>query len=175
MNRQQKENLVDVLKKDFAASAGVYVVGCKGVSVNALQTLRRALRGQGASLRVVKMRLAKRAIGDNATFDEVLPYLREQRGLIFAFKEPIAIAKVLSDYVRDNAQLELVVARVEHEMLDVQAIQQLAHLPSRDVLIAQLLGTMQSPVARTVGLFQMMLIRLLVVLKQIAEKREPEA
>lgn len=174
MNRQQKEALVDSLKKDLTLANGFYVLGYKGVSVGQLQILRRKLRDHGAALRVIKMRLAKRVL-EQEEFSNLVPYLREQRGVVFAFREPVAIAKVINDYAKECQQLEIVVGHVENEFFDTHAVRQLASLPSREVLIAQLLGMMQSPIVQTVGLCNAMLVRLLFVIKQIAQKRESEA
>lgn len=175
MNRQQKEVLVDIIKKDFVAAHGVYVLGYKGASVSAMQSLRRKLRESGAALRVVKMRLAKRAVMDNGDFAQMTPYLREQCGVVFAYQDPIVVAKVLDTCSKDCDKIQIVVGRVENELLDPRAVQYLATLPSRDVLLMQLLGMMQSPVVQTVCLCNTMLVRLLFVLKLIAQKRESEA
>jgi large subunit ribosomal protein L10 len=175
MNRQEKESLVDALKKDFAQSEAAYLVGCSGLSVNAMQDLRGKLRDKGAHLRVAKMRLVKRALADNVTYEGFVPHLKEQRGVIFAAEEATGVAKVLHDFSKDNNRLSVVLGYVEREYLDADGVKYLATLPSREVLLAQVVGTMQMPITQFVGVLNMLLVRLLFVLKQISEKKEKEA
>ncbi|HBR70234.1 TPA: 50S ribosomal protein L10 [Candidatus Dependentiae bacterium] len=175
MNRQEKEALVDSLRKNFDQAEAAFLVGCSGLSVNVMQDLRSKLRGKGARLKVAKMRLVKRALSDNAAYEGFMPYLHEERGVIFAQQEPTAVAKVLHDFVKDNENFDIVLGYVEKEYLDADTVKYLATLPSREILLAQVVGTMQMPITQFVGVLNMMLVRLLVVLKQIAEKKEKEA
>ena len=175
MNRQEKESLVDTLKKDFAQSEAAYLVGYSGLSVNAMQDLRGKLRDKGARLKIAKMRLVKRALADDAVYEGFMPHLKEQCGVIFAEEEPTGVAKVLYDFSKDNDNLNVVLGFVEREYLDADAVKYLATLPPREVLLAQVVGTMQMPITQFVGVLNMLLVRLLVVLKQIAEKKEKEA
>lgn len=175
MNRQEKEALIDSLKENFNQAEAAFLVGCSGLSVNAMQSLRSKLRDKGARLKVAKMRLIKRALSDDVVYEGFMPYLREQRGIIFVQQEPTGVAKILYDFVKDNENLNIVVGYVEKEYLNADAIKYLATLPPKEILLAQVVGTMQMPITMFVGVLNMMLVRLLVVLKQIAEKKENEA
>ena len=175
MNRQQKEILIDSLKKGFAESEAAYVIGYSGLSVNSLQELRGKLRASGARLKVAKMRLFKRALGEGAMFEGFKPFLVEQRGIVFASKEPTSVAKVLYDFAKANEKLDIVLGYVDKEFLDQATVKYIATLPSREVLLAQVVGTMQAPIRQFVGVLNMLVVRLLIVLKQIAEKKEKEA
>ena len=175
MNRQDKESLIDALKKEFAQSEAAYLVGYSGLSVNSMQILRGKLREKGARLKVAKMRLFKRALSDDAVYEGLVPHLREQCGVVFAQQEPTSIAKVLFDFSKENEALNIVLGCVEREVLDASGVRYLATLPPRDVLLAQVVGTMQMPITLFVGVLNMLLVRLLFVLKQIAEKKEKEA
>ena len=175
MNRQQKEQLVGVLKKGFDDSVASYVVGCQGLSVNAIRDLRSRLRKYGAQLKVAKKRLVKRALADNQDLKIFVPFLREQRGVVFVSQEPTAVAKTLHDFAKEYESLQLVAGYVDRELLDIKGIEQLALLPSREVLLAQVLGTMQAPIKQCAGLLHLMLVRLAVVLQQVAQKKEQEA
>ncbi len=171
MNRQQKETLIDNLQKDFSASEAAYLVGVRGLSVNATQELRSKLREKGAVLKIAKMRLFKRAIVDNGALNDFFAQLQDQRGVVFVYEEPASVAKVLYDFAKSNEHLSLVLGYVDQEILDVEGIKYIALLPSREVLLAQVLGTMQAPVTQFVGILRMLLVRLLVVLKKIEEKK----
>jgi len=175
MNRQQKEALINVLKKGFTGSEAAYLVGYHGLSVNLMQDLRGKLRDKGAQLKIAKMRLIKRAIDEGSLLKDFLPHLQKQRGIVFVSQEPAAVAKVLNDFAKANEQLDLVFGYVEREFLDREAIKYLATLPSREVLLAQVVGTMQAPITQFAVVLNMFVVRLLFVLKQVAEKKEKEA
>lgn len=171
MNRQQKEDLVGTLKQQFGASSAAYVVGYKGLPVSALQKLRKDLRNKGGSFKVVKMRLLKRALDTK----ELDPYFKEQRAVVFATQEPTAIAKTLQQFAEQNEKFEIVGGYFEHEVCDKETVRFIATLPAREVLLAQLVGTMQAPISRCVGLLNIMMSRLVIVLAQIAEKKQKES
>jgi len=175
MNRQQKESLIEALKKDFTQAQAAYLVGYSGLSVNVLQELRSKLREKGAHFKVAKMRLMKRAIDEASPLKDFMPHLREQRGIIFVSQEPTAIAKLLYDFAHNNEQLDIVFGYVEREFLDKEAIKYLATLPSREILLAQVVGTMQAPIVQFASMMNMLIVRLLFVLKQIADKKEKQA
>lgn len=150
MNRQQKESLIDSLQKQFSSSAATYVIGYSGLSVNALSSLRSKLREHNAQLKIAKMRLTKRALSAVPALGGVESFLREQRGVVFVSDEPMAVAKVLYEFSRENERLAIIAGYVENEIIDAEAIKTLALLPSRDVLRAQVLGAMLAPMAKLV-------------------------
>ncbi len=174
MNRQQKEVLVDALQKQFDASVASYIIDFRGLSVNAVHSLRTKLRPHGAQFKVAKMRLMKRAIADVPGLGVVTPFLCDQRGVVFASSEPTAVAKVLFDFAKENEHLNIIAGYVDQEIVDAAVVKFLASLPSKDVLRAQVLGTMQAPITQFVGLLQLMVIRLLLVLQQISQKKETQ-
>ena len=107
MNRQQKETLINVLKKGFTESEAAYLVGYHGLSVNLMQDLRGKLRDKGAQLKIAKMRLIKRAIDEGSPLKDFLPHLQKQRGIVFVSQEPAAVAKVLNDLLKQMSNLIL--------------------------------------------------------------------
>ncbi len=153
-------------------SPGSFVVEYKGLSVSKMQELRSKLREHGGLLKVAKARLFKRAVGDLEDTDVLTPYLREQIGVVFATDEAPAIAKVLSSFAKDNKTLQLVIGRLDGALIDKQGIMRIATLPSKDVLRARLCGVLQAPIARLVFGLKMQLMQLLIVLKQIEEKKK---
>jgi len=175
MNRQQKESLAHSLHDQFSASTASYVIGYRGLSVNTLRKLRAALRPHDAQFKVAKMRLVKRAAAETPGLQAMAPFLHEQRGIIFVKKEPTAVAKALCDFAKEHEQLTIIIGYVDQEILDANTVKFLASLPSRDVLRAQLLGTMQAPITQCVGLLNLMIVRLLATLQQIQLKKEKES
>ena len=119
-----------------------------------------------------KARLLKRAVGDLEDDSALNPFLKEQIGVVFASDEAPAVAKVLSLFSKNNKALQLVVGKLDGTMLDPQGIIRIATLPSKDVLRAQLCGTLQAPITRLVFGLNMQIVQLLLVLKQVAEKKK---
>lgn len=172
MNRQQKEATVQSLRERFAQSNAAFIVGYSGLTVGQMQDLRSQLRKDGGVLKVAKARLLKRAVGDLEEGSALDPFLKEQIGVVFASDEAPAIAKVLSSFSKENQAFKLVVGSLDGEMLDHQGIVRIATLPSKDVLRAQLCGTLQAPITRLVFGLNMQIMQLLLVLKQVAEKKK---
>ena len=172
MNRQQKEATVQALKEQFSQSSATFIVGYRGLSVVQMQGLRSLLRKDGATLKIAKARLLKRAVGDLEDADALTPYLKDQIGIVFASDESPMVAKALSSFAKDNNALQLIVGRFDGQLFDHQGVMRIATLPSKEVLLAQLCGTLQAPITRLVFGLNMQIIQLLLVLKQIADKKK---
>lgn len=172
MNRQEKETVISVLKEDFAHSTGLFIVGYRGMTVAQMQNLRKKVRQNQGHLKVAKVRLVKRAIEGLPGSEDLAPLLREQVALVFAGKESPAIAKVINDFAIENAALKIVAGYIDAAVLPANAVSRIALLPSREILLAQLCGTLKAPMSRLVGLFSGMQTKLVVVVKQIEQKKQ---
>lgn len=172
MNREEKEQIIESLKDTFEQSKSAFLVGYKGLTVKELQTLRRQLKAQGGSLKVVKARLMKRAASQVSSAKILEPYFREQIGLVFASDESPAVAKVLHDFAKQHESFALVAGSVGAQLLDNQAIVRIANLPSREVLLAQLCGTLKAPVTGLVSALNQVPLRLLWALNQYAQQKQ---
>jgi large subunit ribosomal protein L10 len=161
VNRREKELVVQSMRESFAKSSASFVIGYKGMTVNDLQSLRTKLRKDGGSLKVAKARLMKLAVKDLNDAQALEPFFKEQIGIVFVSNEAPAVAKVLSDFSKDHQALKLIVGRFDGQLLDRATIIQIASLPSKEVLLARLCATLQSP-----------LVKLAVALKQVEEKKQ---
>jgi large subunit ribosomal protein L10 len=159
MNRQEKAGLIELLKQDFNQSNALFCINYQGLSVNQLQTLRTDLRKQNGKFKIAKVRIVKRAFSDLPLTDALLSQLKNQLGVVFSAGEPNAVAKVLYDFSRKNEALQIVVGHFENQVLDKNGIKFLATLPSREVLLARVCGTLMAPITC-----------LAVVLKKASEK-----
>jgi len=144
MNRQDKVEVIELLKNGLSASDASFIVSFKGLSVAQMQTLRKQLRTQGAKLKVAKGRLMKLA-SKGLPAQDLAPFFKEQIGLVFATKDSSAIAKVLHEFSKKNNALKIVAGCMESKIVDQTHITKIASLPSREVLLAQLCGTLQLP------------------------------
>lgn len=171
MNRRQKEEVVETLKRDFQSSQASFLVEYKGLNVDQVLKLRKQLRQQGASFKVAKVTLMRRVASDVPSVEKLVPYFKNQVALVFAQSESPAIAKVLYDFARENQQLTIMAGCMDSVVLNKDSVKILASLPSKEVLLAKVCGALKSPLSGTVMVLSMLILRLLFVLKKIEEKK----
>ena len=172
MNRQEKQELVKSLGAKFAESTGSFLVNCQGLTVPQMQTLRGELYDKGAHVQVAKNRLVKIAIKENALCGQLDQYLQGQLAVVFAESDVTGVAKVLDTFAKDNEKMELIAGCCENQIFDAEALKKLAKLPSREVLLAQLMGVMQAPTVSFVMVLRQLIVKLLLTLKAIEEKKK---
>jgi len=143
----RKRETVGSLADKLGRATSAVVTDYRGLTVKQLEDLRAQLRAQGIDYHVIKNTLARRA-AEQAGVGELAAVLRGPVGLALGFGELAAPAKVLSEYHRINRRLPLVAGYVEGQVLDARGVQALAELPSREVLLAQLAGTLQMPLSQ---------------------------
>lgn len=160
MNRQEKTQVVSDLKNQFSEHAASVLVGYKGLSVLQMQKLRRGVRQNGGAFKVAKARLMKIAAQESAHGQALVPFFKEQIGIVFTTQEE-PILKFLFNFSKENEALNLVAGSIDSQLVDAQNLKILATLPSREVLLAQLCGVMNAPVAK-----------LAYVLQQISNKKQ---
>ncbi len=171
MNRQQKTLVIQALRDSFLKSKAYFLVGYKGLSVAQMQSLRKELRQKNGKLQVAKARLMKRAVEGIEVIDALSPYLKDQIGLVFSSDESPAVAKVLYEFSKANEAFQIVVGCVDSQLLDKQAVTRIANLPSKEVLLGQMCGSMKAPITSFVGLLNMLMLRLVWSLKQVEQKK----
>lgn len=171
MNRQQKENMVQTLGEKFAASEASFVVNCQGLTVPQVQELRLALKDKSGEVLVAKNRLVRLAVQGKPEVEALSEALKGQNAVVFANSDLTGIAKVLYDFAKENEELEIVAGCYASKLLDKKSVVALAQLPSREVLLAQVLGTMQAPISGFASVLRQMLVKTLLTLKAIAEKK----
>jgi large subunit ribosomal protein L10 len=171
MNRQQKEHVITDIHHMMVGNQAIFLVNYKGLSVPALQQLRRNLRTNGGKFKVAKATLMQRAAQDIAGAAPFAESFKDQVGLVFVHKDVSDVAKQLRTFSQENESLKILAGFYESKVLSKQEIEFLASLPSREVLIAQLLGTMQAPMSATVRVLHLLIARLVIVLKEIEKKQ----
>lgn len=154
MNRQEKSQLVTELKDQFTQATGSILVGYKGLSVNQLQKLRRGVRHNGGQFKVTKARLMKLAAQDLEIAQPLIPYFKDQVGLVFMETQDPAIIKFLHTFSKENVGLKLVAGSMESKLVDASTLVRLASLPSREVLLSQLCGVLKAPISKLAFVLQ---------------------
>jgi len=141
-----------------------------GLSVNQMTDLRRRLREQGADFRVVKNRIALRAARE-AGSDLAPELLAGVTGIAFGYDDPVAVAKVLGDYVKETRSLlKIRNGVVSGELYAPAQIVALANVPARDVLLGRLVSQLNSPIVRLVWALNSSVQGLATVLHRRAEQ-----
>ena len=158
LNRSEKEAVISDVTGLAAKAQTLVIAEYRGITVADMTKLRVAARSAGVTLSVLKNTLARRAVAGSSF--EILG--DQMTGpLIYGFSvDAVAAAKVVSDFAKTNDKLVIRGGAFGGKTLDLNGVKQLANIPSKEVLLAQLLGLMQSPISRTAR-----------VLAALAEKR----
>jgi large subunit ribosomal protein L10 len=172
MNRQEKSTVVEKLRHDLENSQAVFVVSYKGLTVSLVQSLRKELRKHDGAFKVAKGRLMKRATQGLSDFEQLEPYFKEQIGLVFAEKNSPAVAKVIADFSKENASLQIIVGCLDAKLLDSQSVARVASLPSREVLLAHLCGTLQAPMTQLARVLDQLSKKLVAEAEQAGEQQQ---
>ena len=167
-----KKNLEQVteIKEHIEGASAMWLVNYSGLTVKQSQALRRALKEAGAELKIYKNTLTRIALGDLElpTMDELL---EGPNGFVFATGEDIApSAKVIKTFMKENPTLEIVGGLVGSQVMDAEQVKAVADLPSREELIAKLLGTLNNPATKIVRVLSEPAASLARVLKAAAEQ-----
>lgn len=146
MNRADKAKEVEGLKASLEAQEMVVVTHYTGLTVKQLTELRLALRAEGATFKVAKNTLARRAV-QGTKFEGITPLLKGQTGLASS-KDPMAAARVVHNFAKTNDKLVMLGGANSNEVLDLNTLKFLATLPSLDALRGKLIGILQAPGAQ---------------------------
>lgn len=162
MNRKQKQDLVLHLKSQFEQNASVFFVNYQGLSVNELQSLRRDIYKTNSTFKVAKVRLVKHAVHElDPSLQALDQFCKGQLGVVFSNKQDYEMAKVLHNFSKAHANFSIVVGHSNGQIVSKEILTRLAQLPSREVLLAQVAGTMQGMISQVARL-----------VKALMEKRE---
>jgi len=146
LNRSEKEAVISEVTGLAAKAQTLVIAEYRGITVADMTKLRTIARSNGVSLSVLKNTLARRAVA-GSSFEVVSDQMTGP--LIYGFSEDaVAAAKVVADFAKTNDKLVIRAGAFAGKALDVNGVKQLASIPSKEVLLAQLLGLMQSPISR---------------------------
>lgn len=152
MDRTQKAETVKSLNGLFANAGAVVVAHYTGMTVAQMGDLRLRLRKAGASFRVAKNRLAMRAV-EGTQANGIADLFKGPTGIAYS-KDPVAAAKVLVAYAKENAKLKILGGIAVGSVLKPEGIKALAELPSLDQLRGKIIGLLQAPATKIAGVLQ---------------------
>jgi large subunit ribosomal protein L10 len=169
MKRAEKEQLVSELRDKLQGAKSLYYTDFTGLNVKRMTELRRRLKRAGVEYVVIKNTLALRAVNESGLVGE---RLKGPTGLVFG-ADPVAAAKVLTDFAREFEQKPSVKGgMLEGKSVDAAQVKQLASLPSREQMLADLGAGLQSPMAAFVGALNGLLYMFAGALDALKSQRE---
>ncbi len=171
LNQNEKKQLVEALHEKLTKSKIVILTEYKGLNVEKMNELRRKLKSANIEYRVIKNTLLIRA-SENTDMSLMKDKCKGATAIAISYDDPVAPAKVLSDFAKDNEMLEIKVGVMGGKLLDLNAIKSLSTMPSREILLAQLLSTMIAVPTSFVRALSNVPERLLYALQAIRDQKD---
>jgi large subunit ribosomal protein L10 len=170
MSKTERQTEVESLTEQLKASPNVYVTDFSGLNVLRMTEFRRRIRAAGVQYVVVKNTLAQRAFAANGVhaLDE---HLAGPTGLVLSGQDALAGAKVLTDFAREFEKPAIKIGLVDGRPVTPEQVKRLADLPPRDVLLAQLAGYIQAPMAQFAGVMNGLLYQMVGALEALRAQR----
>lgn len=173
LSLEQKKAVVAEISAQVAKAQAIVVAEYRGLEVGNMTALRREARKSGVYLRVLKNTLARRAVM-GTPFEKLSGHLTGP--LIYGMSpDPVATAKVLNEFAKSNDKLVIRGGALPNSVIDAKEVKALATMPSREELIAKLLGTMQAPIATFVRTLNEVPSRFVRTLAAVNEKKQGAA
>lgn len=165
-----KEASESRIKTNLKDSGTVFIIKYSGVSSPDLCSLRMTLKGASASLFVVKNSVARRAF-KNSTLEPLIKNIDGPCGLVFVKDEPVAVSKALCDFTKEHEKLKLEGGALNDKIIEKKDIEQMSKLPSKEVLRAQVVCALNSPISGLVITLNQVLAKFVICLDQIKQKK----
>ncbi len=174
-NRDLKQQAVEEIKQRFERAGSVVIVDYRGISVLQVTELRKQFRDAGVEYVVLKNTLVKRALAE-MNISAVDNLLEGPSAFAFGYSDPVAPAKVLSDFVAKTKteHLKIKGGLVDGKAIDVAGVKALADLPPKEVLIAKMMGSLNAPITNFVGVLSATLRSLVYAIDAIRKQKGGE-
>jgi large subunit ribosomal protein L10 len=174
LTRTDKEQLLAEYENGLAQAPHAFLLGYQGITVPQVTELRNKVRASGGEYVVVKNTLALRAI-DSKALAQLKEHFVGPTAVVFSQKDPVALAKALTDSVKDIPALQFKAGLVEGRAIPAEQIRDIASLPSREELIAKFLFLLQSPITRFARVLAAVPQSFVMVLDRVRKKKEESA
>lgn len=166
-----KEYMVSELSKRMREAKDIFVTDFTGLKGGELQQLRQTLRKNKAVYLVIKNSIGKRALKD-CGFDAVATMIEGSVGLVLSKEDPVTTSKALVSFSKKTEPFKIKGGYVDGEIFDEAGVKQLALLPTREVLLSMVIGTIRSPINGLVNVLAGTLHNFVYVLEQIKKKKQ---
>ena len=169
--RPEKVAMIAAMKETMKNAKGAVLTDYRGIKVAQDTKLRRKMREAGVQYSVIKNNMASIAAKE-AGIEGLDDYLKGPLAMVSSDKDPVAAAKLISEFIKENRIMEIKGGLVEGKVIDAEGVKSLANLPSREVLLARLLGSMQSPITGFVTVLQGNIRNLVYALDAVRQQKE---
>lgn len=171
MNRNEKPNVVSTVKEMMENASAVFLTDYNGVNVEDINDLRNQFRDEGVTYKVFKNTLVKRALEESGKYEKLADHLEGMTGFAFAGNNPVAPAKIIKKYFDKNKKLSLKACYIENEYYDGNSLDTLATLPSKNELVASIIGSINAPASGIVGVINAVIRDLVSVIDEVSKTK----
>ncbi|OGU75029.1 MAG: 50S ribosomal protein L10 [Ignavibacteria bacterium RBG_16_34_14] len=171
MNKTEKTEVISSVKEMIRNSSAVYLTDYSGINVEDISKLRGELRKEKVKYKVFKNTLFKRALEELGKYDKLADHLEGMTGYVFATDNPVAPAKIIKKYYDEKRKLSLKACYIENQFYEGTKLNMLAALPSKNDLIAGILGSLKSPASGIVRALNAVARDLANVVDQVAKQK----
>jgi len=168
---EKKKEIVAELEQKLKSSKAAILADYRGITVEDATALRRACRDAGVEYKVVKNTLTQIA-AKNSGFSGLNELLTGPTAIAFGLEDPVAPAKVLMDFAKKNKNFEIKGGLIEGKVVGFAGVKTLADLPSREVLLSQLLAGFNAPLTNLCSVLQGPMRKLVYALRAVQEQKE---
>ena len=170
MEKTKKKEAVKDIKEKFEKSSVVILTDYKGLTMSQLSGLRKKMKPFDAEYKVLKNTLIGLALKDKP-FEGIGKLLTGPTAVVFGYRDQVMPTKVISEFIKENEKLSIKGGILEGKLIDPKTISALAKLPSREVLIAKVLGGMKAPITNLVFDLKGMINKLVFALSAVRDKK----
>jgi large subunit ribosomal protein L10 len=171
MNKNEKTDVISEVKEMMENSSAIFLTDYSGINVEDIGELRTQFRNEGVKYKVYKNTLFKRALEESDKYEKLADHLIGMTGFAFADENPVAPAKIIKKYFDKHEKLSLKACYIEDEYFDGDRLAELASLPSKNELIASIMGSINSPASGIVGAIAAVTRDLVSVIDEISKKK----
>ena len=171
MNRNEKSEIISEIKELLESSSAIYLTDYSGINVEDISNIRNQFRNEGVRYKVFKNTLVKRALDEAGKYEKIADHLIGMTGFAFASTNPLAPAKIINKYFGDKEKLALKACYVEGDYFEGSQLKTLATLPTKNELIASILGSINAPISGIVGSINAVMRDLVSVVDQISQRQ----
>ncbi len=168
---EEKQQVVQEIKQKLDAATLVICTDYRGLNVEQITELRNKLRVPGVEYKVLKNTMFRFALQQSG-FGDIAPQITGPNAVVFSQEDPVGPAKTIFEFAKTNKELEIKLGILQGQMIDADKIKDLAQLPPREILLGQVVGTMQAPITSFVRVLNANLTGLVRALDGIREQKQ---
>jgi len=149
LNKATKDNQIQKLKTNFEKSKASFIVNCIGLNVEQMTEFRKNLKKNQGNIQIIRNTLSLKAMEEQKLLkDTYSPFMKGPNAFVLAYEDPVKIAKVIDQMDKDIDLFEVEAAVLEGQALQKEEVKNLASLPSKEVLKAQFLALLSTPLTK---------------------------